>query len=82
MRIDSHQHFWDLSRFGYGWMPQEPTPLRRNFLPSDLAPILGRNRFNGSVVVQATTDAGEAAWLLELAAENDFILGVVAWVDL
>ena len=82
MRIDSHQHFWDLSRFDYPWMPPEPTPLRRNFLPADLAPILERNHFDGSVVVQATTDPREADWLLQLASENPMVLGVVAWVDL
>jgi L-fuconolactonase len=55
---------------------------RRNFLPEDLRPILERNRFDGSVVVQATTHRGEATWLLDLAAKHPFILGVVAWVDL
>jgi L-fuconolactonase len=83
MRIDAHQHFWDLSRFSYPWMPaDESSPLRRNFLPRHLQPILARNKFHGSVVVQATTIAEEAAWLLELADEHPFILGVVAWVDL
>lgn len=32
--------------------------------------------------MQATTQAEEADWLLDLAEENAFILGVVAWVDL
>jgi L-fuconolactonase len=70
MRIDAHQHFWDLERF------------RRNFLPEDLRPILARNNFDGSVAVQATTEPAEADWLLELAGQSEFVLGVVAWVDL
>ena len=82
MRIDAHQHFWDLNKFPYPWMPPEPSPLRRNFLPEDLQPILQRNQFDGSVVVQATTHPGEAEWLLDLATSHSFILGVVAWVDL
>ena len=82
MRIDAHQHFWDLDRFPYPWMPPAPSPLRRTFLPEDLQPILERNRFDGSVVVQATTVPGEATWLLELADKHPMILGVVAWVDL
>ena len=82
MRIDAHQHFWDLNRFPYPWMPPAPSPLRRNFLPEDLEPILERNRMDGTVVVQATTHPGEAAWLLELAGKHSFIRGVVAWVDL
>jgi L-fuconolactonase len=82
MRIDAHQHFWDLERLPYSWMPAEPSPLRRNFLPSDLQPTLERNRFDGSVVVQASTHPDEAAWLLDRADQHSFILGVVAWVDL
>ena len=82
MRIDAHQHFWDLDRFPYPWMPPAPSPLRRAFLPEDLQQILERNRFDGSVVVQATTVPGEATWLLELAGRHLMILGVVAWADL
>lgn len=82
MRIDAHQHFWDLNRFPYPWMPAAPSPLLRTFLPDDLQPILERNRFDGSVVVQATTNAGEAPWLLGLAERHPIILGVVAWADL
>jgi L-fuconolactonase len=41
--IDSHQHFWDISRFDYPWMKgQELEPLRRNYLPEDLEPLLLR----------------------------------------
>ena len=82
MRVDAHQHFWDLDRFPYPWMPPAPSPLRRKFLPEDLEPILERNRFDGSVVVQATTVEGEGPWLLDLASKHRMILGVVAWVDL
>jgi L-fuconolactonase len=81
MRIDSHQHFLDLSQFDYNWIPA-PSSLQRDFLPPDFGPILERNHFDGSVAVQATTDPREAEWLLRLASEYPFILGVVAWVDL
>lgn len=82
MRIDSHQHFFDLDRLSYPWMPPAPSPLRQNFLPQNLKAVLDRNRFDGSIAVQATTQPEEADWLLSLAGENAFILGVVAWVDL
>jgi L-fuconolactonase len=82
MRIDAHQHFWDLGRLDYSWMPAEPSRLRRNFLPGDLQPLLETHRIDGSVVVQAHQSLEEARWLLTLAEENAFIKGVVAWVDL
>jgi L-fuconolactonase len=82
MRIDAHQHFWDLERFHYPWMPPLPSPLAFSFLPQHFRPILKRNKFDGSVVVQAHTSLDETEWLLALASENDFILGVAGWVDL
>jgi L-fuconolactonase len=82
MRIDAHQHFWDLGRFEYAWMPPEASVLRQTFLPDRLARILTRNRFEGSVLVQANTLLEETHWLLELANENEFIRAVVGWVDL
>jgi L-fuconolactonase len=83
MRIDAHQHFWDLNRFHYPWMPANlDSPLRRNFLPADLKSKLERNNFDGSIAVQATMQAEEAGWLLDLADAHPFVLGVVAWVDL
>ena len=82
MRIDAHQHFWDIQRFGYPWMPGGESPLRRNFLPQQLETILKRNRFDGSVVVQANVIIEETHWLLDLASQHEFIRGVVGWVDL
>ena len=82
MRIDAHQHFWDLGRFEYNWMPPEPSVLRQTFLPDRLARILTRNRFEGSVLVQANTLLAETHWLLDLANANEFIRAVVGWVDL
>jgi L-fuconolactonase len=82
MRIDAHQHFWDIERLNYTWMPPGENILRRNYLPEDLRPILEENRFDGCVAVQANTVMEETWWLLELAAANEFVLGVVAWVDL
>jgi L-fuconolactonase len=82
MRIDSHQHFWDLNKLTYPWMPPKPNVLAKNYLPTDLKPILDTNRFDGCVTVQAAQVDAEAEWMLSLADEYPFIKGVVAWVDL
>ena len=76
MRVDAHQHFCDPARFPSAWEPA------RAFLPPDLAPVLERNRFAGSVAIAATTTAGETRWLLDLASTFDFVRGVVGWADL
>jgi L-fuconolactonase len=82
MRIDAHQHYWDVSKLDYPWMPPGDSILRRNYLPKDLEPILEQNRFDGTVLVQANVVIEETWWLLDLASRHDSILGVVAWVDL
>ncbi len=56
--------------------------IRRSFLPADLKPQLEKNEFRGCVLVQVRQTLEETRWLLELAAHNSFILGVVGWADL
>ena len=80
--IDAHQHFWDLERFDYPWMTGPAAPLRRNYLPDDLKPILGGVGVSRTVVVQATQSLEESRWLLEVAAAHDLIAGAVVWVDM
>jgi L-fuconolactonase len=82
MYIDAHQHFWHYNPHEYGWIDDSMASLRRDFLPSDLEPELRRNGFQGCVAVQARQSLQETRWLLELASEAPFILGVVGWVDL
>ena len=55
MKIDAHQHFWDYAAdpAHYGWIGDAEAPLRRAFLPGDLAPLLARAGYRGTVAVQA-----------------------------
>jgi len=82
MRIDAHQHFWVYDQSEYAWIDDSMASLRRDFLPNDLKTELERNGFQGSVAVQARQTLEETRWLLELAKDASFILGVVGWVDL
>lgn len=84
MVIDAHQHFWQLGLpFDYGWLYSERhRRICRDYMPSDLRPILGRCGVEQSVFVQTQHNLAETRWGLALAAEHDFIAGVVGWVDL
>ncbi len=82
MKIDAHQHFWLYNRTEYGWIDDRMQVIKRNFLPGDIKPELTKNGMSGSVVVQARQSIEETRWLLKLAGQNDFIKGVVGWVDL
>jgi len=82
MVIDSHQHFWKYDPVKYGWIDDSMKVLQKDFLPVDLGPILQRNGVDGCVAVQADQSEAETEFLLRLANENNFIKGVVGWVDL
>jgi L-fuconolactonase len=82
MRLDAHQHFWKYSAAEYGWIDNTMASLRRDFLPQDLKPLLAAEGIAGSIAVQARQSLEETRWLLELAAHNDIVKGVVGWVDL
>ena len=82
MLIDAHQHFWHYNPKEYGWISDRMEKLKRDFLPADLIPELQAMKFEGTIAVQARQSLEETRWLLTLADENNFIKGVVGWVDL
>ena len=82
MKIDSHQHYWHFNTADYGWMGENMSVIKRDFLPADLLPELKSIGFDGSVAVQARQSLEETNWLLQLADEHPHIKGVVGWVDL
>ena len=81
MTIDSHQHFWNYNPLKDSWITDEMGALRNNFLPRNLKPILDANKIDGCVLVQVDQSEEENDFLVTLAEENDFIKGVVGWVD-
>lgn len=82
MRIDSHQHFWRLSRGDYGWLSESFGPIYRDFLPDDLRPLIAAEGISATVLVQAAPSAEETEFLLGIAEREPFVAGVVGWADL
>tara|TARA_B100000446_G_scaffold63791_1_gene60403 strand:- start:817 stop:1647 length:831 start_codon:yes stop_codon:yes gene_type:complete len=82
LRVDAHQHFWNYDSVEYDWIDESMVVLKRDYLPSQLGPLLKGNTFDGCVAVQARQTEEETEYLLQLANQNDFIKGVVGWVDL
>jgi len=81
--IDAHHHLWRIARGDYSWMPADMgEPLYRDYLPSDLAPLLRRAGVDKTIVVQAADSEAETEFLLELAGTTEFIAGVVGWLDM
>jgi L-fuconolactonase len=82
MIIDSHQHFWQVGHFDYPWMSPDVEVLYRDYLPSQLEPLLNQSGVVQTILVQASNSLAETYWLLNLAERHPFIAGVVGWVDL
>src|SRR5688500_16468604 len=82
LKIDAHQHFWIFDPVRDSWINDEMSVIQKDFLPADLQPVLQQAGIDGCVAVQADQSEAQNDFLLELAEKNDFIKGVVGWVDL
>lgn len=83
MKIDAHQHFWEIGRFDTSWLEvPEHRPIHRSFLPADLKPLLDAAGIAASVFVQTQHSLEENRWALKLADQDGWIAGVVGWIDL
>lgn len=82
MRIDSHHHFWRLDRGDYAWLTEDQfPPIYRDFLPTDIAPLLKQCGIDKTILVQGTETVAETEFLLGIARGTPFIGGVVGWVN-
>jgi len=85
MIVDSHHHFWDrsLDQFDNSWQESDNLkPICRTYLPEHLKPLIDAAGVDKTVFVQTQHNVEENRWVLGLAEANDWIAGVVGWVDL
>lgn len=81
MRIDSHQHFWKLSRGDYNWLTPDFGILYQDYLPNDLLEDLKKHQIDKTILVQAADSIEETYYMFELMENHPFIAGVVGWLD-
>lgn len=81
MIVDAHHHLWQVGRGDYDWMSPDVPVLARDYLAEDLRPVLRRAGVDRTVLVQAAQTEAETDFLLLLAAQADFVAGVVGWLD-
>ena len=83
--VDAHHHLWDRTMDGFDHAWQENEGLEkvcRNFLPSDLQPLIQAAGVDKTVFVQTQHNTLENDWVLDLANQYPWMAGVVGWVDL
>ena len=76
--IDAHTHFYDPTRpEGVPWPPREDRLLYRRVLPEDYRALPVPKPVIGTVVVEASPWVEDNQWVLDLATEEPFIVGMV-----
>ena len=84
---DAHQHFWTRDVIA-GLFEKLGVPLDsvanivRDFEPDDLKPWLDKLGVSQTVVVQVNSTLENTRYFLDRAGRNDWIGGVVGWIDL
>lgn len=80
--IDSHLHLWDLAVGEYAWLGPEHGALHTSWSPEQARRELDSAGVGGAILVQAEDSLADTRYLLEMAAANEWVLGVVGWVPL
>lgn len=81
MIVDAHQHFWDPARGDYGWL-KPGNPIHRVYAPADLRVLMDEAGVDATILVQAAPTPAESDYMLDIARDTPWILGVVGWIDL
>ena len=82
MIIDTHTHFYDPTRpEGVPWPNPNDEVLYRRVMPEDYKTLAVREGVSGTVVVEASKWLEDNQWILDLAAEEPFIVGFVGHIE-
>ncbi len=76
--IDTHTHFYDPTRpQGVPWPPKDDALLHRTVLPKDYRALPVPQQVDGTIVVEASPWVEDNQWILDLAARDPLIVGLV-----
>ena len=82
VRIDAHQHFWDIESDRYAWPTPADGPIYRTFTAHDLQPELVAAGIDATVLVQTVDTLDDTDAMLATADRHGFVAAVVGWVPL
>ncbi len=82
MIIDTHTHFYDPTRpEGVPWPNPDDEILYRTVMPDDYKKLAVPEGVTGTVVVEASKWIEDNKWILDLAANEPYIVGFVGNLD-
>lgn len=80
--VDTHTHFYDPTRpDGVPWPPESSKELYRTTLPEHFRAVAAPTGVTGTIVVEASPRLEDNQWILDLAKEEPWILGLVGNLD-
>lgn len=80
--IDCHTHFYDPTRpQGVPWPGPQDKVLYRRVLPAEFKELARPHHVAATIVVEASPWVEDNQWLLDLAAREPFLVGVVGHLD-
>ena len=82
IKVDTHQHFWNLDLVEYSWLIPAYGPLYRTFGPHELEPQLKTAGIDKTVLVQSANSYADTNYMLAQADIFDWIGAVIGWVPL
>jgi predicted TIM-barrel fold metal-dependent hydrolase len=80
--IDTHVHFYDPTRpQGVPWPGKDDKVLYRPCLPENLRALTRGQKVAGCIVVEASPWLEDNQWILDLAKDDPFVLGLVGHLE-
>jgi L-fuconolactonase len=80
--LDAHTHFYDPQRpEGVPWPAKQDKLLYRTVLPGEFKKLTKNYRVTSTIAVEASPWLEDNQWLLDLAARDPFIVGVIGHLD-
>jgi len=79
--IDAHLHLWNRAE-GYRWLDAAPEALRTDFTADQARAGLDAAGVDAAVLMQADDTEADTEFLLDIADERSWVLGVVGWVPI
>ena len=80
--VDTHIHVWDFTKASYDWLNGDQSILNNSYSIDGLSEARHTAGVIEGVLVQAANNFEDTNWMLKVAAENEWISGVVGWVPL
>ncbi len=80
--IDTHIHVWNFDKAAYPWLDGNTSILNRTYHIEEIENERNAAGITEGVLVQASNNVEDTNWMLEVAANTDWIKGVVGWLPL